>query len=95
MIAVSSLFTILGVILIPALVMISLARLLSSRRSTPHQRHVPGLADPTQYPWNAKHGPWYFGNWGVNAKINEAISEGRRQRYPGGSHRKQAQRHKH
>jgi hypothetical protein len=92
MVTVSSLLMMLGVTLIPALVIISLGRLLSSRRRNTHQ--VPGLADPTQYPWNAKLGPWYFGNWGVNAKINATISEGRRQRYLGGSHRKQAHRHK-
>ena len=92
MFSVSSLLIMLGVILIPALMIISLSRLRSRRRRNTHQVHH--LADPTQYPWNAKHGPWYFGNWGVNAKINEAISEGRRQRYPGGSHRKPAHRHK-
>jgi hypothetical protein len=92
MFSVSSLLMMLGIILIPALVIISLGRLLSGHRRNTHQVHH--LADPTQYPWNAKHGPWYFGNWGVNAKINEAISEGRRRRYPGGSHRKPAHRHK-
>jgi len=92
MFSVSSLLIMLGVILIPALMIISLGRLRSRRRRNTHQVHH--LADPTQYPWNARHGPWYFGNWGVNAKINEAISEGRRRRYPGGSHRKPAHRHK-
>jgi NADH:ubiquinone oxidoreductase subunit 3 (subunit A) len=92
MFSVSSLLMMLGVILLLALVIITLARLLGGHRRNTHQVHI--LADPTQYPWNAKHGPWYFGNWGVNARIIEAISEGRRRRYPGGSHRKQARRHK-
>jgi hypothetical protein len=92
MFSVSSLLMMLDVILIPALVIISLGRLLSSRRSNTHQVHR--LADPTQYPWNAKQGPWYYGNWGVNAKINEAIFEGRWCHYTGGSHRRHAHRHK-
>jgi len=87
MISVFSMLMMLVVILIPVLVIISLVILLSSRRIDKNRRYTPtpGLADPTQYPWNAKHGPWYFGNWGVTAKINETISEGRRQRYPRGS----------
>jgi hypothetical protein len=93
---VSSLFLIFGGVLFLALVIISLGRLLFSRRKDKDQRQLPILADPTQYPWNARRGPWFFGNWGVNDKINAAISEGRRrQRYARGSQHRQTKRHKH
>lgn len=96
MISVYSFLMILGIVLIPALVIISVCRLLMGRRKDSKQGDMPLLADPTHYPWNARHGPWYFGNWGINEKVNAAISEGRRrQRYPRGSQRRQATRHKH
>jgi hypothetical protein len=93
--SVFSLLMLIGVLLIPVLLIISLGILISSRHKAKNQLHARSLADPTLYPWNAKHGPWYFGNWGVNNKINETISQGRQQRYPHGSQHRQAKRRQH
>jgi hypothetical protein len=76
-------FTWIAPLIAPSIVLsiavVSIVIQLSSRRKDKYQRIVHALFYRTQRPgagaWGL--GPWYYGAWDVEEKLNESIAEGK------------------